>query len=204
MARYLKDWKLIGGLLLAYCLIFITFDYKQQVFWYLYTATMLFLISITIITEKIDKQISTKQALLIGIPSGGLLYLIFVLGHYLLSLLPMNTVKQVNMLYEYFALDWLWQYIVLILIIIPGEEFFWRGFVLKRLEREIKPVLAVILAAGLNALAFSFTGYFLLIFAAFFSGLIWGALYIWKRSLPLLVISHFIFDLFLFIIFPLI
>ncbi len=203
MPRYLKDWKLIGGLLLAYSLIFITFDYKHQVFWYLYTATMLFLISVTIISEKIDKQISTKQAILFGLPSGILLYFIFVFGHYLLSFLPMNTLKQVRALYDYFSLDWLWQYLVLILIIIPGEEFFWRGFVLKRLMNYAKPILAVIMAAILNALAFSFTGYFLLILAAFFSGLIWGMLYVWKRSLPLLIISHLIFDLLLFILFPL-
>ncbi|MCJ7841717.1 CPBP family intramembrane metalloprotease [Lederbergia sp. NSJ-179] len=199
----MKDWKLIGSLILACCLISITFDYKHQVFWYLYTATMLFLISITIIAEKTEDKISIKQAIFWGIPSGILLYVLFSFGKWLLSFIPVNALNQITKLYEYFSLEWLWQYLLLIFVIIPGEEFFWRGFVLKRILRYIHPTAAVIIGASLNALAFCLTGYLLLILAAFFSGLVWGILYVWKRSLPLLIISHLIFDLLLFVLFPL-
>ena len=38
--------------------------------------------------------------------------------------------------------------------------------------------------------------------AAIVAGLIWGALYEWKKSLPLVIVSHLVFVLLLFLILP--
>jgi hypothetical protein len=93
--------------------------------------------------------------------------------------------------------------LVLLFIIIPGEEIFWRGFVLKRLLNWLDAGSAVLAAAVLNAGAFYFTGFPVLMMAAFASGLLWGWLYIWKKSIPLVIVSHLTFNLLLLIIFPL-
>lgn len=196
------DWKLISGVILAYLLIYLTFDIKQ-VFWYLYTATMLFLISYTIIIEKVDDEVSSKQYLFYGILSGILLYALFAIGNGLLSFFPASFTNQVGKLYSFFSLEWIWHYFVLILIIIPGEEIFWRGFIQKRLMRYLKPRSAIFTAAIINSVVFLFSGYPILMLAAFISGLLWGVLYAWKRSMPLLIISHLTFDLLLLIIMPL-
>jgi uncharacterized protein len=48
-----------------------------------------------------------------------------------------------------------------------------------------------------------YSGEWILVLAAVISGLFWGSLYIWKRSIPLVIVSHLVFDLFIFILFPL-
>ncbi|MBS4198754.1 CPBP family intramembrane metalloprotease [Bacillus sp. FJAT-49732] len=202
MKNKIIDWKLVIGFLLAFFLIYISFESKQ-VFWYLYTATMLFLISFAIINEKLDDEVSTRQYLSIGILSGVALFLLFAAGDWLISFLPKGFNSQVSKLYTRFSLEWIWHYFVLFLIIIPGEEIFWRGFVLKRLMKKMSIGKAILASAFINAIAFCLTGYLILTIAAFVSGLVWGVLYAWKRSMPLLIVSHLIFDLLLLIIFPL-
>lgn len=203
MIKSLKDWKVLVGLLLAYLLISISFDYKQQVFWYLYTATMLVLISITIMNEKIaDKAVNTKH-MIIGIISGVGLYLIVVTGNWIFAILPGNFDKIVATLYDRFSPEWFWTYLALIFIIAPGEELFWRGFIQKRIMNNMGIYSSVFTSAALYAGAFIFTDYPILIITAFVSGIFWGFLYVWKRSIPLLIVSHLLFDLLLLIFFPL-
>lgn len=202
MVKCLKDYKLIGSIILAFFLIHIAFDNKQ-VFWYFYTATMLFLISISIVFEKVENQSNKYTNLLLGIGSGVLLYAIFYLGSFIVPLLSSSYVKQIANLYKLFTIDATWQYLVLLFIIIPGEEIFWRGFVLKRLLSFYKPVTAILTAAIINGLAYYFTGYPILMIAGLVSGLLWGVLYWWKQSLPLVIISHLAFDILLLILLPL-
>ncbi|MBS4217946.1 CPBP family intramembrane metalloprotease [Bacillus sp. FJAT-49711] len=202
MKKYFLDWKLVSGFILAFVFIYLTFESKQ-VFWYLYTATMLFLISFAIINEKLDDEASTKQYISIGVLSGIALFLLFAAGDWIISYFPKTFSIQVSKLYTRFSLEWIWHYFVLFFIIIPGEEIFWRGFILKRLMRKMRIGNAILASALFNAIAFSLSGYFILIIAAFISGLVWGILYAWKRSMPLLIVSHLVFDLLLLIIFPL-
>lgn len=202
MVKCLKDYKLIGSIILAFFLIHIAFDNKQ-VFWYFYTATMLFLISISIVFEKVENQSNKYTNLLLGIGSGVLLYAIFYLGSFIVPLLSSSYVKQIANLYKLFTIDATWHYLVLLFIIIPGEEIFWRGFVLKRLLSFYKPVTAILTAAIINGLAYYFTGYPILMIAGLVSGLLWGVLYWWKQSLPLVIISHLAFDILLLILLPL-
>lgn len=164
---------------------------------------MLFLISISIISEKIEDKASPKEYFIFGISSGIALYILFYVGDSMLTLLPGSFDKQIAKIYTVFSFEWMWHYLVLFLIIIPGEEIFWRGFVQKRLMRYMNFKVAVFIAATLNAAVFAFSGYPLLMIAAFISAIVWGSLYVWKRSMPLLIISHLIFDLLLLIIIPL-
>ncbi|MBW8348734.1 CPBP family intramembrane metalloprotease [Bacillus sp. IITD106] len=202
MKRNIIDWKLMIGFILAFLLIYLTFE-SNQVFWYLYTATMLFLISFAIINEKLDDEVSTRQYISIGILSGVALFLLFAAGDWIISFLPKTFSSQVSKLYSRFSLEWIWHYFVLFFIVIPGEEIFWRGFILKRLMRKMSSGKAILASAFINAIAFSLSGYYILMIAAFVSGLVWGILYVWKRSMPLLIVSHIVFDLLLLIIFPL-
>ncbi|MBS4207809.1 CPBP family intramembrane glutamic endopeptidase [Bacillus sp. FJAT-50079] len=203
MKKIITDYKLLGGIFFAYLLIYVSFDSKQ-VFWYLYTASMLFLISITIVNEKIDDEANTKLNFLYGIVSGVALYVLFFVGDWLLAFMPTSLSKQIPKIYSHFSLEWIWHYLVLFFIIVPGEEIFWRGFIQKKLMRYMNVKLAIILSAALNASAFIFSGYTVLIIAAFISGLAWGCLYAWKRSMPLLIISHLTFNLLLMIFLPLV
>ncbi|CAM4049499.1 CPBP family intramembrane glutamic endopeptidase [Lederbergia lenta] len=202
MKKSFTDYKLIGGILLAYILIYVSFD-NNGVFWYLYTATMLFLISIAILSEKMEDEASSQKYFIFGLLSGISLYILFFAGDWLFSLLPGSFDKQITKVYSLFSFKWIWHYLVLFFIIIPGEEIFWRGFVQKRLTRYMDIKVAILIAATLNAAAYILSGFTILIIAAFISGIVWGSLYVWKRSMPLIIISHLIFDLLLLIIWPL-
>lgn len=203
MKKIFTDWKLLLSLILIFFVIYISFEYKSQVFWYLYTASMLLAMGIAIMNETMDNEKSTDQNIYLGFFSGILLYGIVFIGYKLLPFLPQSYMKELTKLYDLFSPEWFWQYIALIFIIAPGEELFWRGFVFKRLLGRVSKILALFLAAIFNAGAYVLTGYSLLVVAGFVSGLFWGTLYLWKKSMPLLVISHIIFSLLLLAIFPL-
>jgi len=91
----------------------------------------------------------------------------------------------------------------MLLIIGPGEEIFWRGTLQRLLGRRFNPrwgfVLTLLFYTLIHAPSLNFT----LVATAFICGLFWGALYWWKRSVLLLVVSHTFWDLLIFLILPL-
>ena len=59
--------------------------------------------------------------------------LFFGLGDAMIQLFNLPFEKEISSLYKAFAPVSLWHYIVLLFIIVPGEEIFWRGYIQKRL-----------------------------------------------------------------------
>ncbi|MEH7107080.1 CPBP family intramembrane glutamic endopeptidase, partial [Bacillus sp. JJ1764] len=137
-----------------------------------------------------------------GILSGALLFIIFWLGDQLIDLLNIPITKEIKKLYKSYAPVLFWEYLALVLVAAPGEEIFWRGFVQKRLMNYRKPSLSILAASILYASVQIYSGSILLVFSSFISGLVWGFLYFRKKSMPLVIISHIIFDLMIFIILP--
>ncbi|MFK2824829.1 type II CAAX endopeptidase family protein [Bacillus sp. B190/17] len=198
----LKDWRLIFSVIVAHVLLYMTFS-DRDIFWYLYTAANLFFISFAITSEKIDDKQKTESYLKYGILSGLLLYAVFLAGHFLLPYLPFSWDKQAASMYRWYSPQFSWHYIVLILVFIPGEELFWRGFVQKRLASYFNDLTAILAASALYASIFIYSDKWIWVIAAFIAGLFWGTLYVWKRSIPMLIISHLVFDLLLIVLFPL-
>lgn len=196
------DLRLIFGLIIAHVFMYITFQDKA-IFWYMFTATMLILISYSISNEKIENQTSFIINLFYGTLSGIILYLLFWIGNYLIELFNLPFSKEITKLYKSFSPSQIWHYVVLLLIIVPGEELFWRSFVQKRLSNHMGTILSITVAALLYTTIQMYSGSFIHLFSALFAGVFWGALYAWKKSIPLIIISHLIFDLALFILFPL-
>ncbi|MBT2687796.1 CPBP family intramembrane metalloprotease [Bacillus sp. ISL-47] len=201
MKNIASDIRFMGGLFIAHLLMYFTFQDKS-IFWYIFSASLLFLISYSIIMEELEDKASFGTIITYGAFSGGFLYVFFWLGYSLIDLLNLPFLNQVNTLYGHFSPSLLWHYIVLILIIIPGEEIFWRGFVQKRLMKHTNIALSIVFSTVLYASVHFYSGYWMLAFAALIAGLFWGWLYAWKRSIPLVIVSHLIFDLFMFVILP--
>lgn len=201
MMKFVTDTKLMIGFLLAHLLLYLTFSDKN-VFWYIFTASMLFLITYSILNENIKDEASLKTYLIYGIISGFLLFGLFWTGNALIELLNLPFSNQVAKLYSRLSPTINWHYIVLLLIIIPGEEIFWRGFVQQRLMRYTNVWPSIFISAILYASVHIYSGSYMLPFAALIAGLFWSWLYAWKRSIPLVIVSHLIFDLFLLVIFP--
>lgn len=193
---------MILGILIAHLLLFFTFEDKT-VFWYIFTASMLVLISYSIIHEEVEDNASTLSYFSVGIASGLGLFGIFWLGSSLIDLLNLPFSSQISRLYSRFSPEIFWQYLVLVLIIAPGEEIFWRGFIQKRLNKHFSVKMSIGLSVFLYASVHLYSGEFILVIAAIIAGLAWSILYAWKRSLPLVIVSHIVFDLLLFVFIPL-
>lgn len=201
MQRYLTDIRLYIGLLLAHGLMYFTFQ-DNDVFWYIFTATILLLISFAIVSEKIEDNASFFTYLTFGVISGAALFSLFWIGNVIFDFFNLAFSKNISTLYNRFAPSLLWHYIVLILIIIPGEEIFWRGFIQKRLLSITNTTGSIIISSLLYASVHLYSGFFIHVFAALVAGLFWGFLYSWKKSLPLVIVSHLVFDLFIFVLSP--
>ncbi|MCQ6275077.1 CPBP family intramembrane metalloprotease [Bacillus sp. V3B] len=181
--------------------MYITFQDKA-IFWYMFTATMLILISYSILNEKVDDESTFLTYSVYGIFSGIILYALFWTGHLLIDVFHSPLDKEISRLYTRFSPSQIWHYIVLLLFIVPGEELFWRGFIQKRLLKSMGVTYGILLAAVLYASVQIYSDTFIHLIAALIAGTFWGALYAWKKSMPLVIISHLTFDLLLFILFP--
>ncbi|MEW9108907.1 CPBP family intramembrane glutamic endopeptidase [Cytobacillus gottheilii] len=203
MTDIFRDIRLLFALILAHGLMYFTFS-DRGVFWYIFSATMLFLISYAILNEDVEDEEPFWTYLFYGILSGILLFAVFWTGFHLMQLIGLPIEKSAARLYRDFSPANLWHYIIMLLIIVPGEELFWRGFVQKRLMRFAGVFPSILIASLLYASVSLYSGEIILPLAALIGGLFWGILYVWKRSIPMLIVSHLIFDVFLFLLFPLV
>ncbi len=154
---------------------------------------MLFLLSFCIFNVDLRKQFSIFKGILPAVFSAILLYLIFYIGAFIFKFLPFGLNAAVHSAFNKYATDnWL-IWILLVIAIVPGEEIFWRGFVLKRLLDSYATWFALLISAILPALFVTFSGNIAMVIAIFVASLFWGALYIWRPSLLMLYMSHLLF-----------
>ncbi len=92
--------------------------------------------------------------------------------------------------------------LLMLALIGPGEELFWRGFLQRRLELENGPWRGFVLAAAVYTLVHVGSGNLMLVLAAGVCSLFWGLLYLRTRSLLLNMVSHTAWDLLIFVLFP--
>lgn len=97
--------------------------------------------------------------------------------------------------------------LLLLLLIGPAEELFWRGYV----QRTLSAILpgkraadaAMLLTIAVYALVHIWSFNFMLVMAAMVAGAVWGLIYRLRPSLlPALIISHALWDALVFVIIP--
>ncbi len=91
---------------------------------------------------------------------------------------------------------------LMLLVIGPGEELLWRGYFQKRFEDKLGSWKGYIAAALFYAAVHVATLNIMLILAALTCGLFWGFLYMRYKSLFMICLSHTIWDIAVFIVFP--
>ena len=93
--------------------------------------------------------------------------------------------------------------LMLVLLIGPAEELFWRGLVQRTLMARLGANAGFALATLAYALVHVWSGNFMLVAAAGVCGLFWGGIYrFFPRHLPALVVSHAVWDVAVFVLFP--
>ncbi len=144
--------------------------------------------------------------ILLGIALAIILWGIFWLGDKLSQwMFPSFARTQVNCIYS--IKDGFNPHMVgllLLLLIGPAEEIFWRGYVQEKLQRSFsKTWIGAVVGIALYTAIHIPSCNFMLIVAAGVCGVVWGGLYWWKPQwFPALLLSHAVWDAAVFVWFP--
>ena len=111
---------------------------------------------------------------------------------------------QVNLIYGMKAGESPWLISVLLLFLIgPAEEIFWRGYVQRRLSQHYSPNVGFLLATACYTLVHVASLNFMLVMASMVCGIAWGGLYrLFPQRFPAIVLSHALWDAAVFVWFP--
>jgi membrane protease YdiL (CAAX protease family) len=139
----------------------------------------------------------------IGVVSALALYAVFAAGRTAaLELFPFAATDIGNVYALRFGVPLLRVVLLLVLLIGPGEELFWRGFFQENAGARIGRPAGFILTSLLYTSVHLASGNIMLILAAAVCGVFWGWLYLRFRSPLLNVVSHTVWDLLVFVILP--
>ncbi|SDM47841.1 hypothetical protein SAMN05518871_101326 [Psychrobacillus sp. OK028] len=201
MFRQSPIYQLVISLILAYGLSWITFS-NEKVFWYFYTFSVFFLMAAFFYFSKIEEDNNSIRLIFLGMMFGVLSYAGMLGAYLVLEMGPAYWTSSIHKFLSHFGPTTIWHYLLLIFIIAPGEELFWRGLIQQQLKKFMQPKFAVILSSLLFGLSFIFTGFWIGILGGFFVGIIFGILYEWKRSITAIVLAHITLLVLLFLILP--
>jgi membrane protease YdiL (CAAX protease family) len=142
--------------------------------------------------------------LLLGIALAAALWGMFWVGDKLSSLMFGFARGQVDSIYGMKTGIQPWIIALLLLFIIgPAEELFWRGFVQQQLSSHWGENWGFVVTTAIYTLIHLWSFNFMLIMAALVCGIVWGGLYrLQPKWLPALVVSHAVWDACVFVVFP--
>ena len=144
------------------------------------------------------------QNIVAGVLIAVVLWGVFWVGDRLSSLMFDFARPQVDMIYGMKAGENPWVLTALMLFIIgPAEEIFWRAYIQKNLSRRWNPNVGFILTTLVYSLVHISKFNFMLIMAAAVAGFVWGLAYrFFPEKLGAIIISHALWDCAVFIWFP--
>ena len=154
--------------------------------------------------EKLKKIFDFKLSyLLIGVVSAALLYSIFFMGNLAVRSLFDFAGREIERIYS--TKSQAEGYLIgtmLLLVIAPAEEIFWRGFIQKKYSERLGKWKGFFLALALYSAVHVWSLNLILVGAAFTAGAFWGLMYMKYGSIVPGIISHGVWDLFIFILYP--
>ena len=138
----------------------------------------------------------------LGLFSALILYFVFFVGNIAARRILMHSKDGIAAVYDlkHGANPWLIA-VLITLIIAPGEEIFWRGYLQRKWEQRYGR-FGVIMAAVAYGVVHVPSGNIMLIIASIVCGVFWS-LSFWRfRSIWLNIVSHVAWDLSVFLIWP--
>ena len=179
-------------------------------FWWWMSTNLVILITLGLILDRSylpflrdDLQNDALKKIGIGLLSVVILYFVFYFGNWLSRILFDFASEGIENVYAFKGNASATRISILMLLIIgPGEEIFWRGLLQRNLAKKLGPMKGFMLATFLYTLVHIFTGNIMLILAALICGLFWGWLYMKYESMLMNVVSHTLWDLAVFILLP--
>lgn len=179
-------------------------------FWYWMSTNLLVLLSLVFILDRqnigeLNKDFANKpmQKVLIGLVAAIGLFAVFYLGNIFIRIIFERAGEGIQNVYAFKQDASPWRIALLMLLVIgPGEELFWRGYLQRHLGLRYGPMAGFIIATTLYTIVHVATGNLVLVLAALVCGLFWGWLYMRYKSMIINIISHTIWDIGVFILLP--
>ena len=152
--------------------------------------------------ERPDLRV-TVRGVAEGLASAAALYLVFWVGHALSPHVVPGAHAEVGSIYAMGeGSSRLGVFLLLLLVTGPGEEIFWRGFLQDALQRRLRPGPGYLAATAVYGGVHVFSGNLMLVLAALVAGAFWGGLYLWRKDLAALVVSHSVWSAVIFAVWP--
>jgi hypothetical protein len=199
-------WPVLVSIAAAFALWTVTFAVPVGNFWFKLTGSAVLLAATGLIASR--REIGALFAfrfrhLGIGVLSALALYAIFWLGKLAAGWLFAFAPGQIASVYATKTqLDALLIGLLLLFLMGPAEEIYWHGFIQRRLVARYGVRAGVLTTAVVYALVHVGSLNPMLILAAGVCGLYWGLLYQREQNLIPLIISHSLWDLLIFVLFP--
>ena len=175
-------------------------------FWFMMSCSAASLTVYTIILRRNEIRIAFQiksSDIIIGLGAALLLYGLFYLGNYISHLLFSFAGQQVSGVYATKSQANTALIGILLLILIgPAEEIFWRGFAQEQLMQRFGLWKGFFITTSVYTLVHVPSLNFMLIMAALIAGLFWGWMYLKFRRLAPCIISHAVWDCVIFAILP--
>ena len=111
---------------------------------------------------------------------------------------------QVDLIYGMKEGESPWLLTALMLFLIgPAEEIFWRGYVQNKLQQRYSPNMGYVVTTAIYALVHAGSCNFMLIMAALVAGAAWGLMYrLFPQKFGAIILSHALWDVAVFVWFP--
>lgn len=146
----------------------------------------------------------TPREVVIGVAIAAALWGVFWVGDKLSQLMFDFARPQVDTIYGMKEGESPWLLTALMLFLIgPAEEIYWRGYVQKSLSARWNPNIGFAVTTLIYALVHASSLNFMLVMAALVAGLVWGLFYrFFPEHFAAIIISHAVWDVAVFIWFP--
>ena len=192
---------------LAFVLWFLTFALPLGNFWFKLglSASILAVLGLRQSRDQWKTLFHFRMRhLWLGPLSAILLYGIFWLGKEMSAILFPFAPREISTVYFNKAqLNLTMIGLLLFFIIGPAEEIYWHGFVQRSLSQQYGSWKGLFLTTAIYSLVHVFALNFMLLVAAAVCGLFWGWLYQREQSVIPVILSHSIWDVLIFVLFPL-
>lgn len=205
----MKDWKPFLAISIAAVLWFVMFSpwtAPHVNFWVMMTFSGLTLTAYsTWASPGWWKDIRLDLSnILLGVALAAVLWGVFWVGDKLSSLMFDFARPQVDMIYGMKEGENPWVLTALMLFIIgPAEEIFWRGYLQKSFSKKWDPNMGFIVTTLMYSLVHVSKFNFMLIMAAAVAGFVWGLAYrFYPEKFGAILLSHALWDCAVFIWFP--
>lgn len=175
-------------------------------FWYTMTTSAVVLITLATLScrECVTTLRFIPRQIVAGVAIAAVLWAVFWVGDKVSQLMFSFARPEVDMIYGMkTGTDPVVVGLLLLLIIGPAEELFWRGFVQRSLSArwgaDAAFAVTLVLYTVIHVWAFNV----MLLLAALVVGGCWGLLYrLRPQALPALIVSHAVWDVCAFVLFP--